>query len=34
MDGAYLSSLLECVESPLEQMKRAGMGLLSMGLGR
>ncbi len=32
--GAYMPSVLEYIESPLQQMKRAGMGMLSMGLGR
>ena len=29
-----LVGVLEFVESPLQQMKRAGLGLLSQGLGR
>lgn len=29
-----LEELFEFVESPLQQMKRAGLGLLSKGLGR
>lgn len=29
-----LAEALEYIESPLEQMKRAGLGLLSKGLGR
>jgi hypothetical protein len=34
VNGTHLSAVLEYVESPLQQMKRAGLGLLSMGLGR
>lgn len=33
-DGQDLLSALEFIESPLDKMKRAGLGLLSKGLGR
>lgn len=32
--GRVLNELFEFVESPLEKMKRAGLDLLSKGLGR
>lgn len=32
--GEGLGRVLELVESPLQKMKRAGLGLLSQGLGR
>lgn len=32
--AGVLPAVLEFIESPVQQMKRAGLGLLSMGLGR